>query len=311
MLGAQKPLNPANAWVQFLSERWEALGKKSAHEEDLQGVLRTLLRCKDPVPIFDLLQTSGMFEDGNPPSLDLAINTLLGITDHQTHYRSIASGDGRDKNQNIEYFRKLFLNPKTCARDMIAPNVYAHRILTNPSLSEVEFKLPFHLRDAGNFIPDRSMSGNPILQEVVYTTRGQLSAARCDDITATRIVIHVHGPKLWFKWPCNHHNRKYLGEHWLSQEQMLHNGSILKAMQHLTDMSVRLIEEPLTCFSVYRQKSTLLSVLTVASTSILAFSTWAISGIPFDWDHILTRCLARQSANSKRMNRGLHIVGRI
>jgi hypothetical protein len=248
MTGEQIPRNRENSWVQFLCESWEASGKKSAYEDDLQAVFRHIHRSKEAIPAFDLLQTSGMFEDGNPPTLDLAINTLHGVSELEIHYGSIFSGDGRHKNLSIDYFRKLFMNPTTCARDMILPDVYAHRINTSSSLSEVDFKLPFHLRDGGTLIPDRSVPGNPIFQEVVYTTRGQVTAAHTDDIIATKIVIHLHGPKLWLKWPCNHHNRKFLREHWLSQKQMLLNGSIMKAIQNLTDMSARFIEEPLTCF---------------------------------------------------------------
>jgi hypothetical protein len=131
-----------------------------------------------------------MFEDGTPPMLEMAIKTLHGASDPEFHYGSIFSGDGRHKNLNTEYFRRLFMNPTTCVWDIIPPDVYAHRIPTPSSLSEVDFKLPFHFRNGGTLIPDRSVPGNPPFQEVVYTTREQLTAAQTNDISATKIAIH-------------------------------------------------------------------------------------------------------------------------
>ena len=68
-----------------------------------------------------------------------------------------------------------------------------------------------------------------------------ITGAHCDEIMSAQLMVHVSGPKLWFRWPVNDYNKQFVGPHWLTKSQLILDGSLMKALNVLQGLSVRVI----------------------------------------------------------------------
>jgi hypothetical protein len=101
--GTLSTCHPSNTWAQLLLERWEVLDQECLSEEEILGSLGLIMRCKEAVPVFQSIDSRGMFDKGYIPNLESAIATLKG-TNNEDGSMSVYAYDGRDKFLDLQYW---------------------------------------------------------------------------------------------------------------------------------------------------------------------------------------------------------------